>query len=121
MLMRNVLATCVYVVAFVSGVVPAGARVTVTPLRASVGLNSIRLDDGSGRPVRKLPAGVYRIVVADRSSRRNFHLAGPTGTVNRSTTLRFVGTQVWTLRLAQGAYAFYSEAGRSLRGAFTVR
>jgi len=58
--------------------------------------------------------------VRDRSSAQSFHLFGPTAKsllrpVNRKTTLRFVGTKTWTVRLRPGTYRFYSDARRASR------
>jgi hypothetical protein len=106
-------------VAAASPATALSARVAV-PLYATVGAGTIKLTNSTGGPIRRLRVGVYRIVVSDRSSHRNFHLVGPTKTVDRATTLAFVGKVVWTLRLAKGRYRFYSDRYPSLRGTFTV-
>jgi hypothetical protein len=90
------------------------------PVYATVGTGTIKVTNSTGGPIRRLRVGAYRIVVSDRSSHRNFHLVGPTKTVNRATTLAFVGKVVWTLRLVKGRYRFYSDRDPSLRGTFTV-
>jgi len=63
-------------------------------------------------------AGHVRVVVRDRSSRFGFHLTG--SGVNRRTTLAFVGTTTWSLRLRAGRYHFGTDP-RPLRGILTAR
>jgi hypothetical protein len=109
----------VVVFALFSASAPA-ARAPAT-LNGSVGLSTIKLKTASGQPVRILRPAVYRLVVTDRSRRRNFHLMGPTGILNRKTTLNFVGTQIWRVKLTTGAYAFFSDTVRSPRGSFSVK
>ncbi|MBD0330394.1 MAG: hypothetical protein ICV64_09875 [Thermoleophilia bacterium] len=70
-------------------------------LTATVGPGAtITLELGSRRAA-SVPAGVYTVVVRDRSSDHNFRLAGPG--VNRSTGVAFTGRKVWrNVRLARG-------------------
>ena len=112
----------------------AGLLVIATPATASrnrlvatVGpMSVISLTSPSGAAVNRLRRGTYDIVVRDRSRRESFHLFGPTARsllrpVNKKTTLRYVGTTKWTVRLRPGVYRFYSDARRaSLRGSFRV-
>jgi plastocyanin len=73
----------------------------------------------SGRRVTRLRAGRYRIVVRDRSTRHNFHLIGPR--VNRRTTVRFRGSQTWTLTLRRGSYRYVCDPhARVMKGSFRV-
>jgi hypothetical protein len=69
-----------------------------------------------GQPVRRLPAGTYRLVVNDQSRILNFHLVGPGGTDVRSTAGKRVVTGVeakatvtFLVRLRKGTYAYYSD------------
>jgi len=87
-------------------------------LVGSVGASSISLTTPSGARVKRLKAGVYALVVHDRSKLQNFHLSGPG--VARKTTLRFVGSRTWKLRLRAGTYAYRSDALARPRGRFTV-
>lgn len=80
------------------------------PLRATVTATGLSLS------ARRVPAGLYRLALADRSARRNFHLTGPN--VNRSTTRAFVGTTSWTIKLGRGTYRFGSDP--VLTGRLTV-
>ena len=71
---------------------------------------------------RSLRPGIYTITVRDRSRAHNFHLAGPTNTLNRSTTVGFVGTKTWRLRLVKGQYSYLCDPhASSMEGSFTVR
>jgi Copper binding proteins, plastocyanin/azurin family len=67
---------------------------------------------------RSVSAGVYRLVVRDRSKRHNFRLRGTR--VNRATQMRFTGSVTWRVRLAKGLYRFGSDAKR-LPGRLRVR
>ena len=75
----------------------------------------------SGKKVTKLKAGVpYRFVVSDRSSSHDFHLQGP-GVNRLLTSVGFVGTKSFTLRLKQGSYRFFCDPHASfMHGAFKV-
>jgi hypothetical protein len=73
-----------------------------------------------GKPVKTLKAGTYGIVVADKSSIHNFHLFGPG--VNKKTTVPFVGTQKWTVKLKPGKYTYQCDihAATGMKGTFKV-
>jgi hypothetical protein len=76
----------------------------------------------SGKPVRTLPAGTYRLVVRDRAATHDFHLIGP-GLDRRVTTVPFVGTKTVTVKLARGKYVYQCDphAALGMKGGFTVR
>jgi hypothetical protein len=106
------------VLASVVGVLPAQAA---TRLVAKVGPgSSISLRTASGRPVAKLAAGAYVIVVKDRSRAQNFDLKGPAASSSRKTALRFKGVVTWRLQLAPGKYHFFSDGRPTFRSAFRV-
>jgi len=73
-----------------------------------------------GKKVRSLPAGRYRIRVADRSDFHNFHLRGPG--VNRVIAgVDFEGTKSRTLRLRKGTYRYVCDPhSDEMRGSFRV-
>jgi hypothetical protein len=73
---------------------------------------------GAAYAPRSMKAGRYRLVVSDRSAKRNFRLRGPG--VNRATGVPFRGTATWTVRLAQGTYRFGSDP-EPLEGRLHVR
>ena len=119
MIRRALLVLAVSTAAALGGAVPAEAA---TRLTATVGPNaSISLKTSAGRAVRSLKAGSYVIVVRDRSRAHNFHLTGPTNAMNRTTTVRFVGTTTWRLRLIKGKYSFACDPhARAMKGTFAV-
>jgi hypothetical protein len=94
-------------------VAPPPPRPAARTLRASLAPNGQALL--SSRSVR---AGVYRVLVRDRSARHNFRLAGRG--VNRTTGAGFTGSMTWRVRLARGVYRFGSDA-RRLPGRLRVR
>jgi plastocyanin len=99
------------------------AAAATNKLVATVGPGfTIKLRTSSGTAVRSLKPGTYTITVRDRSRSHNFHLTGPTNALNRSTTVTFVGTKTWRLRLVKGKYSFVCDPHRgSMKGSFTVR
>ncbi len=81
---------------------------------------TISLKTARGIRVTKLRHGTYTIVVRDRSRIHNFHLRGP-GAVNKRTTVAFVGTRTWTVRLVAGTYRYICDPHATImRGSFRV-
>ena len=80
---------------------------------------TITLKSG-GKPVKTLTAGTYTVVVSDKSSEHNFHLFGPG--VNKTTSVPFVGSQTWTVKLTAGKYTFQCDVHASvgMKGTFKV-
>jgi plastocyanin len=80
---------------------------------------TITLKSGS-KAVKTLTPGTYKIVVSDKSSIHNFHLIGPG--VNKTTTVPFVGTQTWTVKLKAGSYTYQCDvhAAVGMKGTFKV-
>jgi hypothetical protein len=68
---------------------------------------TLALTTSDGVRVRVLASGTYTVVVEDRSSSDNFHLIGPD--IDEQTTLEFVGTVTWTLKLTPGGYAYRTD------------
>jgi plastocyanin len=88
-------------------------------LNGSVGPGfTISLKTLAGRVVRTVKAGLYTIVVRDRSSIHNFHLTGRG--MNRKTGVSFVGTATWQVRFAKGqTYRFVCDPHRqTMKGSF---
>jgi len=74
-----------------------------------------------GKSVTTLKAGVpYRFVISDRAAIHDFHLSGPG--INRVlTSVDFVGTKSFTLRLKKGSYSFVCDPHSSvMHGRFRV-
>lgn len=74
-----------------------------------------------GKNVTNLKAGVaYRFVISDRADIHDFHLNGP-GLDRVLTSVPFVGTKTFVLRLNKGSYRFYCDPHASImRGRFQV-
>ena len=63
--------------------------------------------------------GTYKLVVADKSSAHNFHLIGPG--VNVKTSVPFVGTKTFTIKLKEGTYNNVCDPHASfMKGSFKV-
>lgn len=65
---------------------------------------SIRVADGAGNRITRLPPGTYTVVVADQAAEHNFHLTGPG--VDMSTDVEATGTFTWTVTLQAGSYHY---------------
>lgn len=61
----------------------------------------------NGKKVSKLSAGTYRLVVHDKASIHAFSLDGPHGYARDFTTVPFVGTKAFTIKLVAGTYKAY--------------
>ncbi len=79
---------------------------------------TIALKTASGKRVKSVKAGSYRVTVRDASSSDNFHLLGPG--VNKRTGVEFKGKATWGVRLKKGkTYRYRSDARPSrLKGTF---
>lgn len=74
-----------------------------------------------GKRVTSLPAGTYRIRVADKSGMHDFALRGP-GINRKLTGVAYTGTKTVTVRLKKGRYTFLcTPHPDSMRGTFRVR
>jgi plastocyanin len=78
---------------------------------------SISLKRG-GATVKRLKAGIYRVVVTDATKKDNFHLVGPG--VNKKTAVRGKGKFSWKLTFRPGVYRYRSDAHATLRRKFTA-
>ena len=88
-----------------------------TKLVGVVGLNDsykITLKTTSGKLVKKLTPGTYKLVIHDDSSSHNYELDGPNGKSWTFTSVPFTGTKTVTLKLAAGAYKAYCSAHESI-------
>ena len=102
----------------------AGAHSSAVPvLRGTVGPGFTINLTRNGRKVTRLAPGMYKIVVADRSSIHDFKLEKSHGGTfeRRVTTVGFVGTKTLTVRLTAGQWEYYCEPHESsMKGHFTV-
>ncbi len=88
-----------------------------TKLIGVVGQNDsykITLKTTSGKLVKKLTPGTYKLVIHDDSSSHNYELDGPNGKSWTFTSVPFKGTKTVTLKLAAGAYKAYCSAHESI-------
>jgi len=101
--------------------VAAGGASAATPtLKGSV-TNSFKITlTKSGKKVKSLKAGTYKIVVSDPTSAHNFHLTGPG--VNKATSVAGTKTVTWKVRLKKGTYKYVCDPHKSfMKGSFTVK
>ena len=105
----------------------AAATAGVAGTQKSAGLTgevgpgfSIEVKQGS-KDVKTLKAGTYTIKVQDKATIHNFHLKGPG--LNKSTTVPFMGTQTWKIKLKPGTYTYQCDphASAGMRGTVWVR
>ncbi len=86
----------------------AFGRTSATPtLKATVGPGYTISLKQNGKLVKKLKAGTYKLVVADKAAIHAFSLDGPHGYAVDFTKVPFVGTKTFTVRLKAGAYKYY--------------
>lgn len=67
----------------------------------------ISLRTGAGKLATKLKAGTYTVVIHDDSGIHNYELDGPHGKSWTFTSVGFVGTKTFTLKLVAGTYKAY--------------
>jgi hypothetical protein len=106
---------------------PAGAgRADIPTLTGIVGTNdgfNIALNDASGKKVSRLAPGTYTVIVKDRSTLHNFHLASNEDpTVDFRTDLDFVGEESFTVTFRDDTrYAYACEPHwQTMNGEFFV-
>ena len=80
------------------------------PVRLNLTVTSkvVTLTTPAGKPVKALAAGSAVVTVRDRSAARGVRLAG--AGVSRSTTVEFVGTVTWKVKLSAGTLVYASDA-----------
>ena len=82
---------------------------------------TITLKTSAGKAVRSLKLGTYKVVVRDRSSFHDAHIVAPG--FDRSTTVPFVGTKTWKVKLARtGTLRFLCDphARQGMRGSAKI-
>ncbi len=68
----------------------------------------------NGRIVKTLKKGTYTVVIHDDSKMHNYELDGPHGKSWKFTSVRFVGTKTFTLKLVAGKYKAYCAPHESM-------
>src|SRR3954453_10464816 len=108
------------------GLASGSAGENTPTLTAIVGTNdgfNITLNDSTGKKVSRLLPGTYTVVVDDRSTIHNFHLASnDDATVDFRTDLAFVGQQSFTVTFKNNTrYAYACEPHwMTMNGSFFV-
>jgi plastocyanin len=102
----------------------ASAAPTAAKLTGAVGPGfTIKLTK-NGAKVRSLKAGLYRIVVSDRSAAHNFVLEKAKGGTfeHQITSVPFTGTKSFVVKLTPGKWEYYCRPHEdTMQGEFTVR
>jgi plastocyanin len=76
----------------------------------------------SGKAVKTLKAGTYKVVIHDKATIHGWSLDGPHGFAKDISPVPFVGTKTITLKLKAGKYKFYCPSHEStMFGHFTVK
>jgi len=76
----------------------------------------------SGKVVKTLKAGTYKLVIHDEAPIHAFSLDGPNGFAKDFTTVPFTGTKTFTLKLKAGKYKYYCPPHEpTMFGHFTVK
>lgn len=84
-----------------SPAITAKTRVVITSGPAQV----ITFKTRAGKRVKQMERGTYTVLVRDRSADHNVHIIAPG--YNRKTTVVFVGSQTWKVKLARtGTFRF---------------
>lgn len=94
---------------FTVGEVVAPPPAAKPPVRLDLTVTSkvVSLTTPAGKPVKALARGQAVITVRDRSAARGVRLAG--AGVSRSTTVKFVGTVTWKVKLSAGTLVYGSD------------
>ena len=61
----------------------------------------------NNKVVKTLKAGSYKLVIQDKAAIHAFSLDGPKGYAKDFTTVPFVGTKTFTVKLVAGKYKYY--------------
>jgi len=81
---------------------------------------SIRVVDGAGNRVTRIPPGTYTVQVNDLAAEHNFHLSGPAG-FDMSTTVEGTGSATWTVTFQEGTYHYQCDPHfNTMKGDITV-
>ena len=99
----------------------SGSAATAKTVNGTVGPGFTIALTMQGKNVTKLKAGTaYRFVISDRSDIHDFHLSGP-GLNRVLTSVEFVGTKSFVLKLKKGSYRFLCDPHAPImHGRFSV-
>lgn len=112
---------CTFAAVLTAAAVAAGGASAKTPVLKGTVTDSFKITlTQSGKTVKSLKAGTYKIVVSDPTSAHNFHLTGPG--VNKKTSVSGKETVTWTVKLKKGTYKYVCDPHKSfMKGSFTVK
>ncbi len=112
---------CTFAAVLTAAAVAAGGASAKTPVLKGTVTDSFKITlTQSGKTVKSLKAGTYKIVVSDPTSGHNFHLTGPG--VNKKTSVSGKETVTWTVKLKKGTYKYVCDPHKSfMKGSFTVK
>jgi plastocyanin len=101
----------------------ASAKQSATPtLTGTVGPGYTINFKVSGKAVKTLKAGAYKVVIHDKSNFHGWSLDGPHGFAKDIAAVPFIGTKTVTLKLKAGKYKFYCPSHEpTMFGHFTVK
>jgi hypothetical protein len=100
----------------------SGQRNAVPTLNGTTGPGYTITLKQNGKLVKTLKHGMYKFVIADKSSYHSFALDGPHGFAKDFTTVPFVGMKTATVNLKAGTYKYYCKAHEpTMFGHFTVK
>ena len=105
---RKALAVALAAAATLALAVAAFASTLSTPtLVGTVGPGFKLTVTKNSKVVKILKAGTYKLVVHDKAAVHAFSLDGPHGYAKDFTTVAFVGTKTFTVKLVAGKYKAY--------------
>ena len=123
MIRRSVLLTLVVALAVISAASAFGRSASARSLTlvGTVGPGYTIKLTVNGQKVVRLKAGSYKLTIHDMASIHAWSLDGPKGYAKDFTTVPFVGTKTFTVKLAAGKYKYYCPPHEpTMFGHFTV-
>ena len=91
-----------------------GGSATTPTLTGTVGPGFVITLKQSGKSVKTLKAGAYKLTINDRASIHAFSLDGPHGYAVDFTKVPYIGVKIYTVHLKAGAYKFYCPPHESM-------
>lgn len=92
----------------------AASHPTLTGVVGKNNAYKISLTSSNGKLAKTLKAGTYTVVIHDDSKMHNYELDGPNGKSWTFTSVPFVGTKTFTLKLVAGKYKAYCSPHESV-------
>jgi plastocyanin len=97
----------VIVLAALVATAASGQRAATPTLNGTVGPGYTITLKRSGKVVKTLKSGTYKLVIADKASIHSFSLDGPHGYAKDFTKVPFVGTKTVLVTFKAGSYKYY--------------